>query len=135
MSGFVDTNIFVRLLTGDDPTKARRSRDLLQSAQRGDVSLVTSEMVVAEIIYVLTRATYRLPRSDVADAVRSILANPGLHVDHKRSVVAAVESWGASSLDFEDWLSIEQVRRASLDGIYSYDRDFDRVPGVRRFEP
>ncbi len=115
--------------------KARRSRDLLQRAQQGDVTLVTSETVVAEIVYVLTRATYRLPRSDIADALRSILANPGLHVDHKRSVVAAVDTWAASSLDFEDCLSVEHVRRASLAGTSSYDRDFDRVPGIVRLEP
>ena len=135
MSEFVDTNVFVRMLTGEDQTKARRTRDLLQRAQQGEVVLVTSETVVAEIVYVLTWSTYRMPRSDVADVLRSILANPGLHIDHKHSVVAAVEIWRASSLDFEDCLSIEHVRRESLDAIYSYDRDFDRVPGIVRREP
>ena len=47
----------------------------------------------------------------------------------------ALDLWGASNLDFEDCLAVEHVRREHLDGIYSYDRELDRVPGIRRLEP
>lgn len=136
MSEFVDTNIFIRLLTGDEPQKTARCLFLFQQAQRGEVTLVTSEYIIAEVAYVLTsRATYRIPRAAVADALRPLLASAGLRVEHKESVLRALDLWEGSNLDFEDCLSVEHIRRAELDGIYSYDRDFDRVPGVRRLEP
>ncbi len=135
MSEFVDTNVFVRLLTGDDPEKERRSLALFQRAQRGEIGLVTSESVVAEVVFVLSGATYRVPRPAVATALRPVLINPGLRIDHKRSMMAALDLWEHSNLDFEDCLSVEHVRRAALAGIYSYDRDFDRVPGIVRREP
>jgi uncharacterized protein len=136
VSEFVDTNIFLRLLTRDDPRKAARCLGLFQRAQRGEVSLVTSESIIAEITFVLSsKATYRLPRVTVATALRPVLANPGLRVDHKGAVLRALDIWEGSNLDFEDCLSVEHVRRADLAGIYSYDRDFDRVPDIRRLEP
>jgi predicted nucleic acid-binding protein len=136
VSVFVDANIFIRLLTEDDPQKAARSLALFQRAQRGELDLVTSESVVAEVAYVLSsRTTYRIARATVAAALGPLLTDPGIQVEHKASILQALELWKDSNLDFTDCLSVEHVRRASLDGIYSYDRDFDRVPGIRRLEP
>jgi predicted nucleic acid-binding protein len=47
MNEFADTNIFIRLLTGDDPAKATRCLELVQGARRGEISLYASESVVA----------------------------------------------------------------------------------------
>ncbi len=135
MSEFVDANIFLRLITGDDPEKASQCFALFQQARRGEVSLYTSESVVAEVVYVLSRTTYRVPRTDVEATLGSALANPGLRMDYKDSVLRALEYWHESNLDFEDCLSVQRVRRLALDGIYSYDCDFDRIPGIRRLEP
>jgi predicted nucleic acid-binding protein len=136
MSEFVDTNVFLRLLTGDDPRKAARCLALFQRAQQGDVELVTSESVVAEVVFVLASpANYRMLRPTIASALRPLLRNPGLRIDHKGSVIQALDRWEQSRLDFEDCLSVEYVRRLQLAAIYSYDRDFDRVPGLTRLEP
>ena len=120
MSECVDTSAFLRLLTGDDPQKAARSLALFQQAQRGQVELVTSESVVAEFVFVLSSpVTYRTPRPAVATALRPVLGNPGLRLDHKGAVLRALDLWEHSKLDFEDCPSVEHVRRAQLDGIYS----------------
>ncbi len=135
MSEFVDANIFLRLITGDDPENAARCLELFERASRGDVSFHTSESVVVEVVYVLSRTTYRSPRAEVEAAFGAALSNPGLRMDHKSSVLRALELWHESNLGFEDCLSVQHVRRLALDGIYSYDRDFDRIPGIRRLEP
>lgn len=136
MSEFIDTNVFIRLLIGDDPEKEERCLSLFQRARRGDITLATSETIVAEIVYVLSSwSTYRLPRERIAAALQPVLAIPGLRLEHKDSVLQALVLWEESTLDFEDCLAIEHVRRMGLDGIYSYDRGLDRIPGVRRLEP
>ena len=105
-------------------------------AQRGDVRLITSESVIAEVAYVLSsRSIYRIPRTTVAVALQSILADPSIELDRKESVLAALDLWQGSNVDFADCLAAEYVRRAELAGIYSYDRDFDRIPGIYRLEP
>lgn len=136
MSRFVDTNVFIRLLTRDDPAKAERCLALFERAQRGEITLHTSEAIVAEIVYVLSsRVTYNLPRDVVATALRPVLLVPGLRLDHKASVLNALDRWERTRLDFEDCLAVEHILRMDLDGIYSYDRDLDRIAGIRRLEP
>ena len=67
MSEFVDTNIFVRVITQDDPVKTPRCAALFQRARRGTAYLVTSESVVAEVVYALSsRAICRMARADIA---------------------------------------------------------------------
>jgi predicted nucleic acid-binding protein len=133
---FVDANIFVRFLTGDDLAKAARCHELFERARRGEVSLFTSESVIAEITYVLSSPrTYGFSRASVAVALRPLIADPGIQIDHKETVLRAIALWGDSNFDLADCLSVEHVRRTGCDGIYSYDRDFDRVAGVRRLEP
>lgn len=136
MAEFVDTNVFIRLLSSDDPEKYRRCLALFKRAQRGDLQLMTSELVVAEVVYVLSSPTlYKLPRSEVSRLLRPILALPGLKLEHKRSFFSALDLYERSNLDFEDCLSVAHVQRSGLGALYSYDRGFDRVAGLRRLEP
>lgn len=97
---------------------------------------MTSEAIVAEVAYVLTSPrSYRIPRATVATALLPLLADPGLQVDNKAVVLTALDVWEDSNLDFADCLAVARFRHANLDGIYSYDRDFDRIPDIRRLEP
>jgi predicted nucleic acid-binding protein len=77
---FVDTNVFLRLLTGDDPAKAARCRQLFARAVAGRVHLRTSELVIAEIVWTLL-SYYELPKGDVIEKVVQILNTPNLTVD------------------------------------------------------
>jgi predicted nucleic acid-binding protein len=98
VSEFVDANIVNWLLTSDDPRKAERCLALFQRAQRGEVTLVTSESIIAEITFVLSsKATYGIARGMVAAALRPVLANPGLKVAHKRSIFRAVMPRGGAT--------------------------------------
>jgi predicted nucleic-acid-binding protein len=136
MSEFVDTNIFVRLLARDDPVKLARSQLLFERAARGEVELFTCEAVVLEVVQVLeSKRLYAMPRPHLAKVVRSVLDIKGLRVDHKTTIISALDLYETSSLEFADCLAVEHCRRLGLTAIYSYDRDFDRAPGVRRLEP
>lgn len=135
MSDFVDTNVFVRFLTNGDPAKAAAALALFQRAERGEVRLVTSESVVAEIVYVLSSSIYRVPRAEIADALRLLLEQRGVLIEHKHSILSALDLYEQTNLDFEDCISIAHINRLGLGGIYSYDHHFDRIPSVRRLEP
>ena len=136
MSDFVNANVLIRLLTKDDPEKSRRALALLQEAERGERQLVTSEAVIAEVVYVLaSRSLYRTPRSELVLRLRAVLGNRGLRLDHKDAVLRALALYGSTNLHFVDCLCVAHVEREKLDGLYSYDRGSDGVPGLRRREP
>ena len=136
MKAFVDTNIFIRLLTGDDSVKVRQCLELFRRAQTGNVTLVTSSVIIAEATFVLTsRATYNFSRTQVALGLQALLTLQHVQLEDKSAVIAALDLWEVTTLDFPDCLVAEITRRMSLDGIYSYDRGLDRVPDIRRLEP
>ncbi|MCX5912385.1 MAG: PIN domain-containing protein [Deltaproteobacteria bacterium] len=53
---FMDTNLFIRYLVNDDPGKADRVEKLLEQATSGKIRLVTADLVIAEVIWVLESA-------------------------------------------------------------------------------
>ena len=69
MTAFVDTNILVRNLTGDPPEMAARATAYLAA----ESELLVADHVVAETVYVL-ESYYEAPRTQVAEAIRSLLA-------------------------------------------------------------
>ena len=133
----LDTNVFIRFLTGDDPAKASASRALFQAMDRGEQDLFASEAVVAEIIYVLTsKKHYGLSRVDATDRLRPALAVRGLHMSEKLAAISALDIFVTYPfLDFEDALSVAHARAQTTNEVVSYDRGFSRVDGISRIEP
>jgi uncharacterized protein len=137
MKAFVDANVFVRFLTGDDPTKAERCADLFDRVERGATSLYTSEAILGEVISVLTsKVLYGYGRGLVVRHLRPLIELRNLHVDHKQTLLAALDRYETTTnLAFEDCLAIEHTIRLGLDGVYTYDRKFDQAHDVNRIEP
>ena len=135
---FLDTNILLRYLTGDDPRKADACFELLQRIDSGDEEVMTSETVISEVFYVLTRGRggYRVDRAELAERVKPIAAARGLRLPEKGVMLRALDVYKTYPfLDFEDALSVAHMESARIEEIVSYDEGFDRVPEVRRVEP
>ena len=133
---FLDTNIFLRYLTKDDPAKAQKCYELFQRIKRKEIRTTTSEAVLAEVVYVLSsRAVYNQPRENVRALLLPIVSLPGLRVPHRRAFLRALDLHASTSFDFEDALSVAHMERLKLTTILSYDTDFDRIKTIQRREP
>jgi predicted nucleic acid-binding protein len=137
VSGFIDTNVLIRLLTRDDRDKLERCRELFRRANRGEIELTTSEAVIAETVFVLSSPRlYAMKRAEIALLLGSLLGGSSLFVDHKSAVLDALELYGLSNLHFVDCLGAAHARRAGTPHtIYSYDRELDLIPDIQRREP
>lgn len=133
---FVDTNIFLRYLTQDQPAAAQKCFELFQRVERKELQLATSESVLAEVVYVLSSPRlYNQPRGNVRTLLLPLVHLTGLKVPNRRVILRALELYATTSLDFEDALSVAHMERRKLDTILSYDRHFDHIAGIRRKEP
>ncbi len=135
---FLDTNIMLRYLTRDDAAKAEACFALFQQVQRSEEEVFTCEAIVAEVVNVLTspRLPYRLSHEEVHSLLLPILVLRSLHLPQKQVVLNALELYAVSTfLDFEDALAVSHMEQQGLTEILSYDRDFDRAPGIVRIEP
>ena len=127
--------MFIRYLTNDDPEKADRVAGLLAEAGAGKVLLVTAEMVLAEVVWVLESA-YRLKKPVISPLIRGILATPGLDVLNASLVGRAVELYEKRNVDFVDGYVVAVMERDGIDEIYSFDKKhLPRAQTVRRREP
>ena len=134
---FIDTNVFVRYLTADDPEKASACRRLFERLSTGEELATACESVVAEVVYVLgSRATYGLAPGEIRDRLAPLLSVRGLRLPEKAAYLRALDLLVEyPSLDFEDVLLAAHMERAGEAEIYSYDADFDLVPELMRLEP
>lgn len=133
---FVDTNIFIRHLTGDDLSKAQACFALFKQAQQNQIQLTTSETVIAEIVYILSSKTlYNLSREQIRVRLEPLLSLSGLKLPYRQTYLRALELYVSYTIDFEDALAIAHMERDGLNEIYSYDRDFNKILSVKRVEP
>ncbi len=134
MKKFIDTNIFLRYLTRDDPVKYEKCRELFKKAVEGKAPLSTSGIIIAELIWTLL-SYYKVPKADVIEKISIIVATEGLYMPDKDIITDALVLYGRQNVDYIDAYNAVFMRYHKMNEIYSYDGDFDRVEGVRREEP
>jgi predicted nucleic acid-binding protein len=134
---YIDTSVIIRLLTGDDPEKQKHSQALFEQVERGEMMVAAPDTVVADAVFVLaSRRLYNVPRQHIAALLTPLVRLPGFQVQNRRIVLAALQLYGTTDrLDFGDAMLAAAMGRNSSDMIYSYDQDFDRLPGITRREP
>jgi len=130
MRCFVDTNVFLRFLTDDLPEQAAHVGELLRRAEDGELALVTSALVIAEIVWTL-ESYYDLRKDAVADKVAAILNTPGLEVEQADLIAEAVVLYAAENVDFADAFNACWMREHGIGCAYTFDRrHFVRFGGI-----
>ena len=126
---FVDANVFLRYLTNDIPEQADAAEAMLERAERGEVHLVTSVLVVAEVVWTLV-SFYKRPREAVRDAVLALCHTPGLTVEGADLLVQAAEWHADENVDFADAYHAAWARAEGLDGVRTFNlKHFRRLDG------
>jgi predicted nucleic acid-binding protein len=132
----IDTDVIIRLVTGDDPVKQAQAAQLFQDVEDGKRTIRAPVAVIADAVFVLcSRRLYNLPRPETSAALARLVRIPGFRVDHRRTVLAALALFGSTRLDFGDCMLIASMRQAGSTILYSSDTDFDRFPPIERREP
>jgi predicted nucleic-acid-binding protein len=130
VTGFVDTNVLIRHLTGDPPEQARRATRFLASA----ASLWLADLIVAEVVYVL-QSVYRVERSDVAQLARSIVSDGRVRVTDLPLLLRTVEIYQFDRLAFADAYIVASAERTGVGVVVSFDEAISRVGTIERVQP
>jgi predicted nucleic-acid-binding protein len=132
---FVDTNVFLRFLTNDDPEKARRVEGLFKKAIAGKAQLQVSLLVIAEIVWTL-ESFYKLEKADIAEKVGTILNTPNLKCPEADSILEALDLYVTKNMDFIDAYHAVMLKDLGVKGIFTYDqKHFGRVDWLAVHEP
>ena len=130
MSAFVDTNIIVRHLTGEPTEMASRAAAYLAA----EPELFLADLIVAETIYVL-ESFYKTPRSQIATAMRSLVALRSVVTVDPALLLRALEVYELDRIDFAEAYLVACAESSGVNRIASFDRSIDRVGTIERIEP
>ena len=130
---FLDTNVLLALFTRDDEAKAERALALLQRVERGEEKVETSLLVLFETVYTLQRF-YQVPRPASARCSCRSFACGG-SISAKQLCVAALDVYVNRNISFADAYHSVYLQAHGRSEIYSWDTDFDKLPGLTRLEP
>ena len=130
MSVLLDTNIVVRHLTGDPADMAAQSTAFLGA----ESELLLADLIVAETVYVL-ESYYQAPRSQVAEAVRSLIAFPSIVTVDPALLLRAIEVYEVDRIDFAEAYLVACAESSGVNRVASFDKSIDRVGTVERVQP
>jgi predicted nucleic acid-binding protein len=126
----LDANVVLRFLRDDDPRQSPLARKLIGEANAGKLTLALSVVTVAEIFYAL-RASYILPRPEIAAHLTSLLRTGVFDAEEEPRLLAALARVQAANVDFGDaWLAA--IAAETGDAVATFDEDFAAFTDVKR---
>ncbi len=127
---FIDTDVIIRFLTGDDLQKQAAATTLFEQIEQGILTVVAPDTVIADAVYV-----YHVARDEIRELLTTLVRLPHFQVQNRFCVLRALELYASTKLDFGDTLIIASMEQQNSRILYSYDIDFDRIQGIARREP
>ena len=128
---FADTNLLLRYLTNDVPSQADAVESLIRQAGTGGITLVTTVLTIAEIVWTL-ESYYELDRIDIQAKVLAILNTPGLEVADRDLIVQASLEYVEKNVDFIDAYHAMWLDLHGMTTVYTFDRrHFSRFQGIQ----
>ena len=131
---FLDTNILLRHLLGDHPEQSPRATAYFRRIEDGELKARISDTVVFETVFTLERH-YRQPKAKIREALVALIELTGIVLPGKAQLRRAFELYIELNLPFADAHHAALMEHLQLEEIVSFDREFDRIPGIRRVEP
>ena len=130
----LDTNVVLRHLLQDHPDHSPRATGLFDRIGAGELTVHLSSTVLTETVFTLERG-YKLGKPAIRDALRALLDEPNLVLAGKVRWHRVLDIYIDRRVSLGDAQQIELMEHMGLNEIISFDKDFDRIPGITRVEP
>ena len=86
------------------------------------------------MVYVL-ESFYEVPRMEIAEMARSLLALPSIVAGDHDVLLRALEIYEDVRLDFAEAYLVALAEFSDVKRVASFDRSIDRVKSIQRIEP
>jgi predicted nucleic-acid-binding protein len=128
---FVDTNVFLRFFVRDVEPFYIKASQLFEKAENGMAKLETSDLVIAEIVWVL-ESYYGFKKSEVREVINSILETKNLKVANGSIIKEAVSLYELENIDFIDAYNIIYMKSKNHTRVATFDvKHFKTIEGIK----
>lgn len=102
----IDANVLIRFLLHDHVTLSPKARGIIQKAEQGEISIYLDEVVVAEVVWVLS-SFYKMNHSVIGERLITLVAQPWVANRRKKLILASLETYRTTAFDYIDsWLVV-----------------------------
>ena len=123
-----DTNVLVRVLTGDDPVQTRKAERALVEHASGE-GIFVSLVVLAELAWVLS-AAYEWNRTTIQDRLSRLLRTRGISFEDLDLVESALAQYRVGKADLADYLVLGKAQSVGAD-LLTFDKRLAQEEGVK----
>jgi predicted nucleic-acid-binding protein len=127
---FVDTNVFLRFFVRDVEAQYVKAHALFERAEAGKIKLETSELVIAEIVWVL-ESFYGFTRKKITEVLTTLLASRNLKIANHTRISHAVSLYSSGNMDFIDAYNIAYMKSKEFTKVATFDvKHYGKVEGT-----
>ena len=102
--------------------------------ERGELKAQTAETAIFEAVFTLEKR-YRAAKPVIREGLLSLVELPGIQFPGKERLRRAFELYVDRNMSFGDASHVAVMEQYGITEIATFDKDFDRVPGITRVEP
>lgn len=117
----IDTNVLVRFIVEDDETQASRVARLIERATDEDEAIFVSDIVLCELVWVLS-VSYRVARAEIVATLNRLVQAKQLAFADADRVRRATDAYAKGKGDFADYVIREHARDAGCTVVVTFDR-------------
>ncbi|MCK9420799.1 MAG: type II toxin-antitoxin system VapC family toxin [Nitrospirae bacterium] len=127
---FVDTNVFLRFFVKDVESQYEQARALFEKSDKGQIKLETSELVIAEIVWVLD-SFYGFSRKEITGVLSILLSSKNLKIANHARMNIAVDLYSEGTLDFIDAYNIAYMQSKKYSRVATFDlKHYKKAVGI-----
>lgn len=127
---FVDTNVFLRFFVRDAEPFYLKARELFEKAEKGSMKLETSDLVIAEIVWVL-ESYYAFSRAEIQRVIDTILETRNIRVANQSRITEAVRHYASGKMDFIDAYNVAYMKAKNFKKVATFDvKHFKNIEGL-----
>lgn len=117
----LDTNVLVRYVVRDDKRQTAAATSLIEQQCTKDAPGFVSQLVVAELFWVLARG-YGYPKVMIVRVIAKLLSAVELQVETVEDVWTALRAYQAGPADFADYLIGFRGRAFGCEATATFDK-------------
>ncbi len=136
---FLDANVFIyayakpkRALTEEEKKIKKNAKEIVERVNKGE-RVITTVVHLSEVANIIEKS---VPITTISKLLKGVLSMENikvLDVSHE-DYLAATDAAPSQGLGINDALAIIKMRGAGVSEIYSFDKHFDGIDGITRFE-
>jgi len=109
----IDTNILLRLFTGETGLLQDEARKILNKIDNGKISALVNELVIAECIWVLL-SVYKKTKPEVVEAIENIILRDGYEIRDKDIISESLNIFVKNNISWVDSYLYCQSKKLNL---------------------